>query len=511
MTGDRTRDGFLLLVLATGMLLTFALVLQIPDGVFFSCDGGVKYRMALQYERGELKPFLELKKEGWAAVGREHGYSPLAPPFFWELDGRSYPAFPPAFPLLSTPGYRQAGFRGLLVLPLLSIWLLWLVFIQTCRVLDLGPTAVVTATTALVFASPLSLYGAMFWEHAPAVLLTFLGFWYAACRRPGRGLAMFTGVAVGTAVWMRPECIFVAVFLCGFALHRARQRRGAHGLAFIGAAAAPILLFFCCNALVYGHPLGIHFRQISGGVSQFGQVFSLSPGQRLTGALTGAGRMTVLLLVYFPLVLCPLVTVLAKPLPDPRWRRMAMLVSGFVPFLIAGVSLILPVDNIGGKQIGPRYLLCLIPPVCLLFGILMDRFRERGPRWVVIVLLLPLLWGGWKGPVEGAGKLILNYTQRVYPALAYLREQEGAVIGVNTQHLCYELADLWESHHFFAAATATELSGLARRLKNRGIHSFYYYCHPDQPSGEQGLDPQALTVEKLDNPGAYTLYRIVIL
>ena len=84
-------------------------------------------------------------------------------------------AFAQVFPLLNAPLFGLLGFRGLYLIPLAALWLLWLRFFAVGRRLGLGPWGLALGLAGLVLASPLTLYSAMFWGHTLAVLIGFTG------------------------------------------------------------------------------------------------------------------------------------------------------------------------------------------------------------------------------------------------------------------------------------------------------------------------------------------------
>jgi hypothetical protein len=164
-----------LAIILVGVLFSLYLQLQIPAEVFFSGDAGLKVLLTKQFASGNFKFYLDLPVESWVHNLWASGIYPFEPPFAYNIDNRYYIQYPFTFPLISAPFYTLFGWRGLYIVPLVSLWLIWWRFYIVCRCLHLGSTSIFIGLATLIFASPLTLYGAMFWEHTIAVAIAFYG------------------------------------------------------------------------------------------------------------------------------------------------------------------------------------------------------------------------------------------------------------------------------------------------------------------------------------------------
>src|SRR6185436_4287470 len=104
---------------------------------------------------------------------------------------------------------RLLGYRGLYVIPLAATWLLWWRFKRACADQAIAPGL---AAGLLAFASPITLYSALFWDHTFALVLAFEGTRLLLLRRggaaPGPGAAAAAGALVGVSGWFREELFF---------------------------------------------------------------------------------------------------------------------------------------------------------------------------------------------------------------------------------------------------------------------------------------------------------------
>ena len=250
-------------VIATGIALTSSLVLLNPGGVFYSGDGGLKFLLARQFAQDGISDVdLDLKLRGpaWAEDLWQRGFYPFAPPYVQERNARRFIVFPPFFSLVTAPFYRWFGFRGLYLVPLVSIWLVWVIFLRVVQRLRAPPLLPFLGIVALIWTTPLTLYGALYWEHALVVLLVFAGTAVIASpaaeddsRRP-----VLAGVLIGLAGWFRPEVVLLGALLGVSFLVLPGRRRHAGRLAFIVGLLIPLLPLAVFNLGVSGTLFGFH-------------------------------------------------------------------------------------------------------------------------------------------------------------------------------------------------------------------------------------------------------------
>ena len=507
------------LVLAAGVGGTLGLQTRTVENVFYSGDAGLKALIAMQLARGERRLDLDLPAEPWVQRLWDEGLYPLAAPFAYEIDGRHYTQYSYPFPLVSAPLYRLLGWRGLYVLPLAATWGVWLVLLGLCRALGLGPGIRAAAVATLIFATPLTFYSATYWEHPLAVFLAFFGL--ARLLRPGPGRLFLAGVAVGMSAWFREEMLCLAgavVLLAGLSvLFRRREvfRPGATSR-FLAGMLLTILLSFVGNAVVYGHPLGVH---------SFSVLHGLSAAGRVENAWTLVQRLGALLLQAFPMVWF-LAASLVLPLSSERFAGRAQEIVSLLLGLLffAAVPFVLPDASLGGdggKQWGPRFLLLLAPLGTLTAALALRRLirlRIYGLRWLFgTAFVVLLVWGGIVNSVGGTVELVDDYELRIAPAVRTLRQAPEQDIAVEYQHMAQEmLAALPRKHFFLTSTSATDFAILAQGLLEQGRNRFLYLRYYTYPEPEPYLDLQAggktvsITFEENGVHGIYTVYAATI-
>ncbi len=507
------------LILLASLTIPLLIVLRIPGPVFFSGDAGIKLLLVQQLlspARTELPylhhDLLDDPRRAWVAeLWQDPRIFPYEPPFVYSVpsggtaasgtsssssntsdsDGiRQLAVFPLLFPLLSTPGYLLFGVPGLRLLPLLSIGLFGWVLYRCVRRLNLDTEASTLTLAFALLASPIPLYGALVWEHAPALLLTFLGL-EAVLSGPPRSLAgrLALGVLTGLAVWLRPEAaLFLGLLAILWWPPRAELRRWlpvglAGGLTLIG--------FVVANQGLYGHPLGAHsFQLLATDDKPLPVTFKiLTPWQVFTEHLS-------LLQATFPTALACLLALgsswLHRASPSQHYSRSQQwrLATLAVLFLIL-VSFLVP--NAGGKQWGPRYLLPILPALALLAGLQWQNARaalvqvphgaslphkgwwRRAASVVVLVLFTgTLLLGLSRNALAGSQHLLNDFRLRIYPGLTYLQHSDDEVIVFGNQWVPQEMAVEFHRRQFLRFQDGPSLHRLARTLVDHGHSSVLY-------------------------------------
>jgi hypothetical protein len=405
-----------------GCAWLMGLMTAVPRGVFFSGDGGLKFLMVQQVLVGRWVAWLDLPQPSWMKDFWASGLYPFQPPFVQEISGHWYPSFDWLFPAATAPFVMAFGNAGLLVLPAAGVVGTWIEFEALARRLRVRPGSMFVSLSLLVFACPLAFYGAVFWEHAPAVALSFWGFADALtgwCYRSQRR-AYRCGLVLGLAGWLRPELV---VF--GFAAIAAswtHDQRGRVGRS-MGAFAAVLLLHAVWNRASCGHWLGVHALQVVDS--------DVSLQHRLSEAFVRGHIMLRLLLESTDFCWVAFAsTVFLIWFPEsPNQRRIVAYVAIVVSFTIVGVACIVP--NWGGLQIGPRYLLGIVPVLAVPVALAADRLTRMSPRWAI---LLGIVWSchlpaAWHNVASGTGRFVAQLEDRILPSIAPLsRYPEDAII-----------------------------------------------------------------------------------
>lgn len=473
-----------LLLIIVGIACTLFVASRVPGEVFFSGDGGLKALHAGQHMRQGFSVALDLEAEPWVSRLWSEGFYPFKPPFVYQEEGEYIVGFPFLFPLVTAPLYELAGFRGLYVLPLLSLWLLWIRFHMHCRRIGLEWPYGSTGLALLILASPLTMYGAIFWEHVPAALLAFFGLDFISGSHGGaRGRLhpVLYGLLAGLAVWLRAEYLcLVAVFVL-LALLAARSGRTWW---FAGGAAASVGAFFAANVALYHHPLGAHSRQV---------VDTLTLSGRIPAAWSFFWDMTTGFVLDCP---AALVLVAAVPILFVAGKRDALSSYGRALTIMAIAFVILVpmmVPNAGGKQLGPRYILFLAPLVALLAPITLRRSKIG-----YIVIAIVLIVGCYRSTYSRGAQLIRDYQGRVMPALEVIEGHPSQFVVVANQWTAQELEAAFGTKTFFHAATMEDGVRLAEALAERGVHTFLMVLLHDDSAPEIVNVPHPSPVEMIE-------------
>lgn len=495
-------------LLIGGVALLAGLQRCTPEGVFYNGDGGTKYLLARQYAAGLPGPALQLEGPDWAQGLWRAGQQPLGPQFVFRRGERLLIAFPVLFPWLSAWALRWFGFDGLLLLPGLATVATWLLVLGAARRLRLSAVATLVALALAIFGTPLAVYGAIFWEHAPAVTLAFAGLVLLSSPRrpaPSARTALLAGLLVGLSMWLREELLALVVVLAllagaaflggatkpgaivrhtralqmlGLALPE-RMRRGLRALSWPRATSAAVLAglalglvgYVALNVAIYSSPWGVRDVQLPTDYWW----------QRPRGAWGVLAFVVPAFVGTFPLALL-------WPWPWrrgrwPRWARRLTVVA------VAFVLLMAPLPLIpGGKQIGARYLLVLYPVAAILAGAAWDVARRRGRTgtppgrlWRAGVSLATLVLAGlcvaegsWRAPRD----LAVALRKRAL-AVEHLRSDPQRVVAVSHPFAAQQLAWYIGPRLFFLTRRGADLKALAeaQAAAGRGV-GFTYLCNP---------------------------------
>jgi hypothetical protein len=464
-------------VLAAGVAFSLWLALQAPGDEFYSGDGGLKWLLARQLAGGEAALDLRLDAPGWVRSLWDQGLYPFGPPFAYRVDGAWMLSFPVAFPALTAPFLGLPGGLGLVALPLLALWAAWAAALAWLKRLRVGPLESALALSALVFATPLTLYGALYWEHTLAVAMAAWGLALAGPPdTPSRGRDLAAGALLGLAGWVRPECLLLVALAVGLHLVVAfRSGRPAASLPLALGAGLAIAAFVAFNLAASGRPLGLHAEQV------------LSAGQ--DGASSFIDRLDALVrleVAYAPIAAFVVVA-------PAVWRgcrgavalRLAVLAVAF----LWAVPAIVP--NAGGRQWGPRYLLPLAPVLAVAAGAMLDGARRSHAapvRWVAVAALVAACVPGIvRNSIDGPVALAADRASRVRPAIDHVRASAPPVVAVAHHDIAMELAAVVAERPFVTVRDRSGFEALAAAARANGAARFPFLNFP----AADGADPDA--------------------
>ena len=476
-------------------------------GVFFDSDGAVKYIVVKQLTAGHGFKYIDLPQPEWVHQIWADGFFPMKPPFFYPSPEGYLFVFPPGFQILSSFFYAWLGNPGLYVIPVLSTLLLWLSMVLLLKRCDVAPTRIAAGLFVLVFCSPLTIYGATYWEHMTATFLLFIGMvyvvrppeaWVGTDRDAGpmiwrtRGMAVALGMGLlsGLAAWLRPEAMMMNL-LYGLAtavlFFRERQRSS---VAFAVGLAVGIGSFLLFNKIEFDSFFGVHSRQVlqdsvEGGV----EVNSWKN-------LLAINQINIHYYLFALLVL-PVVYLLVKA------RKKLALRTKLLIGIILAYCVLTPfmVPNDGGRQWGARYFLPIVTVVLValllvekewgIFGrasVVSGVRAEAGDGrwkysgWLLAIVLVFAAISFRRNTYNGGVKtLYWENHHRISPSMNFVQQQPSKVVVVAYPYIAMELGYLFDQRYFFLAPDDSSLHRLLPLLKAKGVREYTYIYDVRRP------------------------------
>ena len=460
------------IVLAAGIAATLALQTIVPPvEVFWSGDGGLKNLQAKQFAHGDFRVDLHLTHKDWVRDLWDSGLHPnVYADYAYNLGGKYFSVFPYSFPFVSAPFYALFGVRGYYVIPVVALWILWVTLYLAMRRANIDPCITAALMGAFIFATPITLYSATFWEHTLGLALAFGAFVYTLRYddfEPGGAAPALAGALLGAAVWFRPETLALIAVLAPAAFVWRRAALGLRGwFLFSAGCAATVLLFFAMNTWIYGNPLGTHALQMTSGAHAT---------QPLHDTMDRAVLLLRLCIRYAPIGGFAAFLVVALV-----WTKSFDLRSEYVYILVvAGLFfplMIVMVPGDGGFQLGPRFALIMFPLI-VLFCAYAWRAMPRSRAWRIagiIVLVLTLVVGIKRIAVGETRWLVEEYRTRVLPAFEFVSARDETVVAVARVEVAQELGGLMERKDFFAAFDDERFAKLIAGLRAQHIDRFLF-------------------------------------
>jgi len=458
-------------VIAAGMLSTLDVARHIYDETFFNGDLGVKFVQMLQAKEGYLGNEVLPPDVPWVVEAWDAGFAPIHEPFVYHEGGKRLGQYVALFPIISAPFYEQFGFRGLIILPTLAAWITWMFFGVLCGRRGVGPIATAVVLTGLIFASHLTIYASMFWEHTLGVMLGFFG--VAALLLPGdrkwsATVNALAGLCLGGALWFRPEaiCLLPAAAVCS-AWIAWRRQAWSLWLVYMACAGFAALTFFAYNWITFDHPLGVTHRNLTRDRTQDVDTVSTTVKQ--------------FRVIYSGYVRFVPACVLAAAAPLFVWRQRSRFMEQFGPLYVFVLLLSLTIALVtpfAGKEIGPRYMLLDVPFAFLVLAMTWRLLRETPQRSAlgafVFLLCAAMAWGTWINHERGRKGYTGEMRRRVRPMLIEIRKQPHDVLLASHQHPLQELASLWQEKILLRAETPEKLTRLAPDLVAAGHQRFLW-------------------------------------
>ncbi|MBK1986283.1 hypothetical protein A0J48_001730 [Sphaerospermopsis aphanizomenoides BCCUSP55] len=476
---NKLKTNAPLLIILSGVIFSLYLLSQVPDDLYFSGDGGLKALLAQQLSSGNLHFDLNLQVPPWVKTIWNSGLYPFEPPFSYKINNLYYITFPFTFPLVTSPFYGIFGYRGFYVVPLISTWLIWLSFYRLCQSFKINQLITSIGLITLIFASPLTMYSAMYWEHTLAVCLAFTGLVVIFSKQENdlnNKEAILSGILIGLAVWFRPEflalvailiILIMASYLTKLDLFTIINNKQ---IIFSVSLIITVLCFFALNKMIYNHPLGAHAFQVV-------ENFSLS--ERLLKSWKFFNELKDNLLKHFPVIYFALaICVISIFRINFRINPVAIQILLISILFLLIVPILIPSD--GGKQWGPRFLLILIPLVNIIAISGLDKtweIKQFGIRYISMAILAVLfVWGFNLNIIAGTKTAYQKDKQENVEVLDFLRKDSNKIVAVANQYVGQSFEATFNQKIFFLTKKPNDVSKLGLALHEQGYTKFLYIC-----------------------------------
>jgi hypothetical protein len=431
----RSRHALYVVLLVCLVAQVVVGLMLVRLGGFWSPDSAVRF---VQVESLLRSHYRDLAVPYPAQTIDPQGiYFPMGRWFHAGSAGRFYLSYLPYFSMASAFFYRLLGFPGLLVIPasgvLGTVWITYEVLRRR------APDLAWAGALAVGMASPVFIYGVVFWDHTLVVLLA-AGALALLCgeidRAPKIAFWRMTaaGALLGMGFWLRNEVYLLVVAVAAAWLYAVPRARIRGALLLACGAAVPALGLWALNTHLIGSPFGWKGNDLiatrvggaaslasggahaavwlgekmgnayyqlaspdyyafnpsavaaglamtvalllSGGLLRMG-VRRQSRGMLVAGAIAGVGTGLLILSSR---------TVVSGLLPAAPIVALAFLTSPVAPWerLLWGASAVFCAEVIvtgthGGMQWGPRYLLPILPPLIWLAAAAVARARAAAP------------------------------------------------------------------------------------------------------------------------------------
>jgi len=467
-----------LVYLLSALYLAF-LVASTQPGVFFSSDGGIKFLVVKQFSEGHGFKYMDLPHPQWVHEIWGQGFFPFKPPFIYPSPQGHLFVFPPAFPVISSFFYSRMGNTGLYIIPVLSTLLLWLFFTIILYRYGVRPVYIAIALFIMVFCSPLTIYGATFWEHMSAVLFLLGGLAYILCsgsrRSPGpaqgKSTAIWFGIGMGLisglAAWFRPEAMAMnGLYGLAVLILYIKERQPSH-IAFLTALTLSVGSFLVFNELALGAWFGIHGYQV---------IHENASSEMVTKGFKNLFANNTISLRHFGYVIFLLPVIYAfvryKKALDIRIILLACIGVLFclvTPFIV---------PNDGGRQWGARYFLPIIPVTLVVLAVVASQWQPLPTgKWAIASMALFIITGYsfYRNTYKGGIKTLRweNYN-RIKPGLDFISSHKDDVVVVSQHYIAMELGYLFDKRYFFLAPDDNSLQKLQSLLKANGVSGYTY-------------------------------------
>lgn len=240
-------------VLSAAVALYYAilgLLILAPESVY-SGDIGVQYVQAQSILNNRFRS-LDIAYPG-EFLDPARQFFPIRPPFVFNAGGATQSIFPPASALLQSVGVGILGLRGMIVISVIAAW----VTLRCAARITQPPSARTAVVVALGLASPLWFYAVSGWHHAAGMALGTAAFMLALTQGSARA-PFLAGLSLGGGAVLRDEAILLGPGVAIALWLRQRKLKPILGMA-LGALAA-LTLAALIDVWWFDRPPAAHLR-----------------------------------------------------------------------------------------------------------------------------------------------------------------------------------------------------------------------------------------------------------
>jgi hypothetical protein len=228
----------------------FGLVILEPESVY-SGDIGVKFVQARALVDSGFTS-LDIPYRG-EFLDPEGTFFPLRPPFVLVAGGATQAIFPPVAAVIQAGMVALFGFKGLIALSIVSAGV---VLVASWKMTP--REFAVPVLVAIGVGGPLWFYAVIGGEHAPALALSTAAFSIAITSARWQRLAFVSGALLGAGAALRDEviCLAPGLLLALWIRHRSRRALATA----VAGVLLPLLLSMGLDVLWFGRPPLAHLR-----------------------------------------------------------------------------------------------------------------------------------------------------------------------------------------------------------------------------------------------------------
>jgi hypothetical protein len=449
------------LIMLSGLIYVCCLITYANDGVFFSGDAGVKYLMAKQMSDGNFNSYIVTNAPEWIKILWMKGMFPIEPPMVYNISGQYYIQYQLYFPFISAIFLHFFGFKGLFILPVIGLLVIWFGYYILCRKNKVDEFSCAISLFAIIYCSPLTLYGAMFWEHTLGIALSFSGILLLLSNRSNKIATCIAGLLMGLSVYLRSELIVLSVvFMISILLFGQRiNMKTISRISFAAGVSIALLVMLLLNYIIYDDIAGLHAVQV---------LKLLSINERLKGYVYLIKPLLILLTQHYPLII-PIVIVGILSLKQKTAQLSNILFITSILYIVV-IPFILPnrsLSGYGGKQWGPRFLLGVLPIITFCWSLKSrEVWKIKGAvfRWTFgAIVLASFTYGFFINTIVGARELINDYQYRIFPLYQEVVKDNCPIVVVSHQWIAQELAATMQNKFYLLAKNGQDLSEIGKQ------------------------------------------------